>query len=614
MAEEWVVQELIAQGLLDPEQQQKAQAEADKKKIPIEQAIADLKLVPKEDLYTLIADNKGVIYVDLDNYMPDPKLKELIPQDLCRRYTFMPLFQLGDILTISTTDPMNIVMLDRISEASGAQVECVYSSETEILTAIDKFYGKKDMTQELLASFGKVSLEKSEDGVLGEIGAESPISKLVDLIVTQAARDRASDIHIEPEEELLRIRFRIDGVLHEIPSPPKHLELSIISRVKVLGGMDIAESRAPQDGHFSVRVDERDIDLRVSTFPTVHGENVVMRLLDTGGVLVGLEKMGLGVETLKIYESLILRPYGIILSTGPTGSGKTTTLYSALTRINSIDRNIITIEDPVEYRLGLIRQTQVNPKAGITFANGLRYILRQDPDVIMVGEIRDLETAVIAIQAALTGHLVFSTLHTNDAPSTITRLINMGVEPFLISASLAGIMAQRLIRVICPDCKEAYEPSKALLDRLGLSNKPKVKFYQGKGCSSCKGTGYRGRTGVYELMTIDDDLREMIITNASTVQLRDMARKKGMKILSEDGLDKVLKGQTTWEEVSRVTEDKVDVKPVAAPEKLEKVVHIPEEEQAAAAPPKVAKAPPPKQAQADIAEYEKKIASWLSKK
>jgi type II secretory ATPase GspE/PulE/Tfp pilus assembly ATPase PilB-like protein len=440
----------------------------------------------------------------------------------------------------------------------------------------------------------------------------SNIIKIVDLIVGQAARDRASDIHIEPEQEFLRIRFRIDGILHEIPSPPKDWELPIISRIKVLAGMDIAESRVPQDGHFQTKVDEKVIDFRVSTLPTIYGENVVIRLLDTAAVMIGLEKLGFATkDDMKTYEELISKPYGIILSTGPTGSGKTTTLYSALMRINTIDRNLITIEDPVEYRLGLIRQIQVNPKAGMTFASGLRAILRQDPDVIMVGEIRDLETAITAIQAALTGHLVFSTLHTNDAPSSVTRLINMGVEPFLISASLLGVMAQRLIRVICESCKESYTASPAVVKKWGIDIKRNPFLYRGKGCDQCKGTGFRGRTGVYELMVCDDELREIILSGVSLGLLRQKAKEKGMHLLIEDGLAKALLGITTLEEVARVCQEHVELKAQAAPVvEVKPAVSVAAEtvQQRPSSPAKV-------QVKAsDMSDYQKKIGSWLGGK
>jgi len=442
------------------------------------------------------------------------------------------------------------------------------------------------------------------------LSESTSIVKIVDLIVSQAARDRASDIHIEPEQDETRIRFRVDGVLHEVPPPPKEWELAIVSRIKVLAGMDIAESRSPQDGHFQAKVDDSLIDFRVSTLPTIHGENVVMRLLDTASVTIGLERLGFTTyEDLKRYELLIAKPYGIILSTGPTGCGKTTTLYSALMRINTPDRNIITLEDPVEYRLGLIRQVQINPKAGITFANGLRAILRQDPDVIMVGEIRDLETARMAVQAALTGHLVFSTLHTNDAASAVVRLVDMGVEQFLVSASLIGIMAQRLIRTICSKCKESYNPSRAVLKKWGIESKTDILGYRGKGCDECKGTGYRGRTGLFELMGVDDEMREMIINGVSTAVLREKARHKGMILLWEDGRAKILQGVTTFEEVARVCEERVALKKESSVDEAQRYIKEPASEVKPASPTRGVKVDTH-----DLEEYRSRIARWLGNK
>jgi type II secretory ATPase GspE/PulE/Tfp pilus assembly ATPase PilB-like protein len=376
--------------------------------------------------------------------------------------------------------------------------------------------------------------------------------------------------------------------------------------------MDIAESRAPQDGHFQSKVGDKVIDFRVSTLPTIFGENLVLRLLDSTSVSIGLERLGFTTYAdLKKYEELIARPYGIVLSTGPTGSGKTTTLYSALTRINTLDRNIITLEDPVEYRLGLIRQVQVNPKAGITFANGLRAILRQDPDVIMVGEIRDLETARMAVQAALTGHLVFSTLHTNDAPSSVARLVDMGVENFLVAASTIGIMAQRLIRVICPKCKEPYTPTEAVLKRWGLENVKDLNLFQGKGCENCKGTGYHGRSGLYELMVVNDELKEMINSGSSAVALRNKAKEQGMKMLYEDGREKVLKGITTFEEVARTCEEQVELKSPAG--KVEEVKpYVPGDREHLEKPVFA-----PNEVKVDskaVNDYQSRIARWLSGK
>jgi type II secretion system protein E len=381
---------------------------------------------------------------------------------------------------------------------------------------------------------------------------QAPVVKLVNMILIQAVKDKASDIHIEPDEDKLRVRFRIDGILHEVSTPPKNLQGVVISRIKILSKMDIAESRKPQDGRMQLRMENKRLDVRVNSFPTIHGENIVMRLLDKSSVLLGLQDLGIAGKDFEELNKLIHLPYGIILVTGPTGSGKTTTLYSSLATINSMELNIITVEDPVEYELPLIRQTQVNPKAGLTFATGLRAILRQDPDVIMVGEIRDKETADIAVQASLTGHLVFSTLHTNDAPSALPRLIDMGVETFLLATSIYGILAQRLVRAICKDCKEPYQPTAELLKELGI--KEKAAFYKGKGCPACKGSGYAGRMGIYELLIMSEQLRKMVVARASTDEIRAEARKEGMRTLREDGLEKAKAGITTIEEVLRVTE------------------------------------------------------------
>ena len=466
---------------------------------------------------------------------------------------------------IHATHSDTIFQIDQIQLLINYPIEIYLSSPDEIDAALNLIYDKpEDKKPDIFDGYGEVREESifEKEGASSILGGVTSIVKVLDIIITQSVKDRASDIHIEPEENITRIRFRIDGVLHEIPSPPKEWEPAIISRIKVLADMDIAESRIPQDGHFTQMVDGKVIDFRVSTLPTIYGENVVMRLLESATVNIGLEQLGFTTEQdLKKYEKLLTKPYGIILSTGPTGSGKTTTLYSALMRINTPDRNIITLEDPVEYRLGLIRQVQINPKAGITFANGLRAILRQDPDVIMVGEIRDLETAKMAIEAALTGHLVFSTLHTNDAPSSIARLLDMGVDSFLIAASLVGVAAQRLVRAICLKCKETYKPTKATLKKWGLEEQKDLVVYRGKGCSECKGTGYKGRSGLFEVMVIDDEIKELINKGCSVVALKKKAQEKEMRLLWEDGRAKVLQGITTFEEVSRVCDAQIDLAP-----------------------------------------------------
>jgi type IV pilus assembly protein PilB len=595
---------LLSQNILSQENLNKALDEMRKLKRPLEKIIVEMKLLPRKALYETISKHFGFNYASLENVLPNEQMVKIMPEALAVQTQSVPMRIESGILHLAMSEPSDLFAIDQIQMQTGLHIEAYLASPEDIDEARTRIYAKRSQSEDIMTTgFAGVSSESKTSKNEG-----ASIIKLVDLIISQAVHDRASDIHIEPEQELTRIRFRIDGILHEVPSPPKEWEPAIISRIKVLSGMDIAENRVPQDGHFQSKIDEKIIDFRISTMPTIYGENVVMRLLDTASVTIGLEKLGFSTtDQLLRYEGLISKPYGIILSTGPTGSGKTTTLYSALMRINTIDRNIITIEDPVEYRLGLIRQIQVNAKAGITFANGLRAMLRQDPDVIMVGEIRDLDTAVIAIQAALTGHLVFSTLHTNDAPSAVTRLINMGVEPFLISASLIGVMAQRLIRVVCERCKEPYEPSKALIDKWGIKDKKNARLYRGKGCDYCKGTGFRGRSGIFELMSVDDEIREMIISGASTVALRRKCQYKGMKLLSEDGLNKALSGVTTIEEIARVCEEHADLKPASEMEAAEfkPISQVPPQ----------AKATEQVQVKpGDITEYEKRIASWLGGK
>lgn len=595
---------LLDSNLISQEELGKALEETKKLKRPLEKIIVGNRLLSRAALYEAIAKHLGFNYAGLENFQLDENLAKIMPAALSRQTQSIPVKIENGILHIAMAEPADLYAIDQIQLHTGMPIEVELSSLEEINEAQNKLYAEHSDFKDLLAGITQTQPEMKTMELMAE---GSSIIKLVDLIIAQAVRDHASDIHVEPEQEITRIRFRIDGILHEIPSPPKTWEPSIISRVKVLSGMDIAESRTPQDGHFQAKIDDKIIDFRVSTIPTIYGENLVMRILDTASVMIGLEKLGFATyEELKKYEGLISKPYGIILSTGPTGSGKTTTLYSALMRINTTDRNIITIEDPVEYRLGLIRQIQVNPKAGIAFASGLRAILRQDPDIIMVGEIRDLETAQIAIQAALTGHLVFSTLHTNDAPSAITRLVNMGIEPFLISASLIGVMAQRLIRLICKHCKEPYEPSKALLEKWGLRDKSGIVLYRGKGCEQCKGTGYWGRGGVFELMVVDDELREMIIAESSTVSLRKKAQEKGMRPLAEDGVAKALKGMTTIEEIARVCEEHIELKPAQEAKPGPLLRSAPGE--ARGQPEKV------EVKTSDFDEYQKRVASWLSRK
>ncbi|MBI4435985.1 MAG: type II/IV secretion system protein [Candidatus Omnitrophica bacterium] len=544
---------ILAKGLLDPERLERAKKESENSKESLQKTLIRLGYLTEELLIPLLEERSGLPYVDLDTYTMDPELIKLIPEAVARRYQLIPLFKIGKILTVAMADPSNYFALDEIRLKAHCDVEAVVSTEEKIRQAIDQHYGTGGSMEALVKSITQRTMDLGDEKLV----EEAPIIQLVNLLISQAVRERASDIHIEPETDTLRIRLRIDGVLHEIPAPPKELERAVISRIKVLSKMDIAERRIPQDGRFRVQVDHKEIDLRVSTIPSHHGENVVMRLLDTATVLIGLEELGLPHDAFEPFHHLIHRPHGIILVTGPTGSGKTTTLYACLNKISTLEKNIITIEDPIEYEMEVIRQMQVNPKIGVTFANGLRSILRQDPDIIMVGEIRDVETAEMAIHAALTGHLVFSTLHTNDAPGALTRLMDMGVEPFLIASSVIGIVAQRLVRLICPQCKKSYVPSQELLKtlRLPLGKGPIPPLYRGEGCRFCKETGYKGRTAIFELMVMEEEIRELVIQRASSPKMKDAACRKGMQVLREDGLAKAMAGITSIEEVLRVTQD-----------------------------------------------------------
>lgn len=486
-------------------------------------------------------------WVDLDTYLVDEKVVNLIPEAFARKHHLIPLFKIGNILTVAMADPKNILAIDEVALKTGCEVEPVIATESQIERAVDQYYGVSGSIEEIIK-------EVADKGIEFSGGEEAPVIKLLNLIMLQAVRDRASDIHLEPDEDTVRTRYRIDGILHEVTSLPKSLQQALISRIKVMGGLDIAETRTPQDGRAHIKMAGKEIELRISAFPTMYGENLVLRILDQSTPLMGLEDLGFFQEMLRYYESLIRRVYGIILVTGPTGSGKTTTLYASLNAINSPEKNIITIEDPIEYRLNLIRQTQVNPKAGITFAAAIRSILRQDPDIIMVGEVRDFETSETAIRAAITGHLVFSTLHTNDAPGALTRLMDMGVEPFLISGSILGILAQRLVRTICPYCKESYVPDEREIETLSIANTKETVLYRGKGCKMCRQTGYRGRTAVFELLVINEPIRELIMERAPSRVIRKTASEtQGMKTLREDGLEKVLKGITTLGEIIRQT-------------------------------------------------------------
>ena len=553
---------LIEQGSITHQQLKEAlemQKNGNKKRLG--EIFVETGAITREELYEVLQYVYETEYVDLSNYVIDPEVISLIPEKTAIRLKLIPISKSDDELIVAMANPLDVYAIDFIRDHTKIKrIKSLLASEEGILNAITNYYelGEYDDIIEKLGTevIFKEDEDEEDSRKLEAISKEAPIIQLVNMLIVQGVKDRASDIHIEPNEKGLLVRFRIDGMLHDVRALPNTIKSAVISRIKILSKMDIAERRLPQDGRFQVQFGTREVDLRVSSIPVVFGEKVVLRLLDKSKGLIKLEHLGFIPEQLKEFKSIISQSYGIILLTGPTGSGKSTTLYAALNQVNSTEKNIITVEDPVEYKVNRINQIQVKAKINLTFANTLRSILRQDPDIIMIGEIRDAETAQIAVQAALTGHLVLSTLHTNDAASAITRLIDMDVETFLISSSVIGVIAQRLVRVICENCKEEYEPGKDVITGLHLkansNGDGKVKLYRGAGCSLCKNTGYYGRTSIYELIVLDEEIRSLIISKASSNIIKDAAIKKGMKTLKEIGLQKVLQGITTIEEVLRV--------------------------------------------------------------
>ena len=553
---------IVEHGLATPDQLSEVVDEARVRGESIREALIRSGLVAERDVAICYAEYLDLPYIDLETYSVDKQVVEAVDESFARAHEFIPLFKIGSSLTIAMADPADVMATDAIRRATGLEVDCMLSTRSGIRVALDQHYGQSGSMRELLDNLDPdevvtpVSIDETPgtDGGLDTVD-QAPIIRLVNTIVLQAVQEGASDIHLSPEDSRLRVRFRTDGMLHDVPSPAKSYHSGIVARIKVLSDMDISESRKPQDGRFRLRVDGRLVDIRVSIIPTVRGENVVMRVLDCESILRDLPELGMADDAVQSFRRVIRRPHGIVLVTGPTGSGKTVSLYAALRGIKSKEKHIITVEDPVEFWLDSIRQIQVNPRAGLTFSSGLRAILRHDPDVIMVGEVRDKETAETAVHAALTGHLVLSTLHTNDAPGAVTRLVDMGIEPFLVSASLAGVMAQRLVRTVCNRCKEAYDPPLGLVQEAGLAERrDEITFYRGSGCMACHRTGYRGRTGIFELMTMNDDLREAILRKASTKELYELARENGLRTLYENGIEKAVAGITTLEEVTRVTQ------------------------------------------------------------
>ncbi|MEW6696440.1 MAG: GspE/PulE family protein [Bacillota bacterium] len=520
------------------------------------QALVNLGFVREQDILNALEMQLGIPKISLTNRI-DPILFKSLPEAIIRRHRIVPVRREGNRIIVAMFDPLNVVALDDIRLATGCDVDPVIASQGEIDAAIQKVFGLSFVQD----AFGAVQSE--EDSSLtnqtlsfgDETGTEdSPVVRLVNTVIRQAINDKASDIHIEPLKEQVRVRFRIDGLLHESSVLPKSALSSLVTRLKILANLDIAEKRLPQDGRFQIRYGKKEVDLRVSTLPTVFGEKVVMRLLSKSTNILKIDQLGFEQRNLQVFSSVIRHSYGMILITGPTGSGKTTTLYAVVNELNNKERNIVTIEDPVEYVMPGVNQTQVNNKAGMTFAAGLRSILRQDPDIIMIGEIRDAETAAIAVKAATTGHLVLSTLHTNDAAGAVTRLIDMGVEPFLVASSAVGVICQRLVRLLCPDCKEAYTPAPDSTERefLGIPAHQPVTLYRAGNCSKCNHIGYRGRTTIEEVLPISNTIRQMAKQRASEQEIKAQARDEGMITMREDGINKALRGITSVKEIMRV--------------------------------------------------------------
>lgn len=523
----------------------------------IGEIVVDEGLAEEQDIIDLLKVQMGIERVELEKLTIDPEIPMLITENLARRYNLIPIRMEGGRVTVAMDDPMNIVALDDVRIATGMAVEAVIASKSEITSAIDRFYRRQN-TERAIEEFKQqyqddlTPQDQLDEESMMKVNS-APMVRFIDSLIKQAITAKASDIHIEPYEKNVRIRFRVDGDLQEVFAPEKTSHSAIVTRIKIMGKMDIAEKRIPQDGRVNHTIDGRSVDMRVSTLPTAYGEKAVIRLLDTGGQVLTKEQLGFSPYDMKVFEKLIQYPYGIILVTGPTGSGKTTTLYAILSELNKIDRNIITVEDPIEYRMNGVNQVQVNPKAGLTFAAGLRSILRQDPDVIMIGEIRDAETAQIAVRAAITGHLVLATIHTNDTASTVARLVDMGTEPYLISGALVGIQAQRLLKKICKECKTSYLASEEEKRVLGEPFDKDLILHKGAGCPVCNGTGYKGRTSVVEIMPVNLEIKELINRHASTEELRQCAAKNGMISLRQNAIQLVKQGVTTFDEMLRST-------------------------------------------------------------
>jgi type IV pilus assembly protein PilB len=517
------------------------------------------EILSPEELTTIIGEQLGIPHIWLRKGMIDPRIVHVLPKETALHFQVIPMFRVSNVLTLATSDPHAFFVFDEVSKITGLEVQPVLCRADDIIDAIHECYQKEVSIDDVLARMDESEIEvvstafEREISEIAEMAEESPVVNWTNMVLLRAIRDGASDIHIEPQAGKFQVRLRIDGVLYELMSPKLEMHPAVVSRLKVMANLDIAERRIPQDGRIQVQVEGRKVDLRFSSMPGIHGEKVVLRILDKSRAMLDINTLGFDPEVLERFKSLLKKPHGLIVVCGPTGSGKTTTLYSAMTMLNAPEKNLITIEDPVEYQLDRINQNQTKPAIGLSFAKFLKHALRQDPDIIMVGEIRDRETAEIAIQASLTGHLVLSTLHTNDSPSAITRLLEMGIEPYLISSSLLASLAQRLVRTICPECATDYFPPKEVLQELGCDGDKQMRLSRGKGCSECYDSGFKGRTGVYELFEMDTGLQSLILTNPTIDTLQEYLRKNGHGTLNSLGYKKVLERITIIEEVKRVT-------------------------------------------------------------
>jgi type IV pilus assembly protein PilB len=549
---------LVELELISEEQCQEALLIQRKTSKRLGQIVVDEKMVSEDDLVAVLSKQLGFTHVWLRKGLIDPKIVHIVPKGKAKLYMVIPMFKVNDDLTIATADPQAVFVFDELAKITKCNIKPVLTRGSDILEAIDKYYDKDVEITDFLDELNGDEIQLVETSIeddsteISEMAAGSPIINLVNLIILKAIKDKASDIHLEPDIRKFRVRYRIDGILYEVMTPKPEIYPAVISRLKIMAKLDIAERRMPQDGRIQVYLEGRSVDLRFSSLPGILGEIVVLRVLDKKGAVLELNGLGFNKNTLMNFRNILQKPFGLILVTGPTGSGKSTTLYSAVNFLNSVEKNIVTIEDPVEYQLPIINQNQVNDGIGLSFAKILKHVLRQDPDIVMVGEIRERDTAEIAVRASLTGHMVLSTLHTNDAASAITRLLDMGIAPYLIASSLVGIVAQRLVRSVCQECKTSYVPSSTLLEQLGWSDDKGIRLVKGKGCPNCYDSGYKGRIGIYEYLEVDSDLKSIIIENPSVEKIREVLNsRQDYSSLQSEGYQKAREGLTTVSEISR---------------------------------------------------------------